>query len=91
MGALITAVVIGWGLLARVSRAHVLALRERATSLEAEHQLRIEQARDAERAGSRREMHDVLAHRISLLSVHAGALEFRPDASPRGDRPRRRA
>jgi signal transduction histidine kinase len=25
-------------------------------------------------------MHDVLAHRISLLSVHAGALEFRPDA-----------
>ena len=25
-------------------------------------------------------MHDVLAHRLSLLSVHAGALEFRPDA-----------
>lgn len=25
-------------------------------------------------------MHDVLAHRISLLSMHAGALEFRPDA-----------
>src|SRR5581483_32847 len=28
------------------------------------------------------EMHDVLAHRISLLSLHAGALEFHPDASP---------
>ena len=27
-------------------------------------------------------MHDVLAHRVSLLSVHAGALEFRPDAPP---------
>jgi signal transduction histidine kinase len=27
-------------------------------------------------------MHDVLAHRLSLLSVHAGALEFRPDADP---------
>jgi len=26
-------------------------------------------------------MHDVLAHRISLLSVHAGALEFNPDPS----------
>jgi signal transduction histidine kinase len=26
-------------------------------------------------------MHDVLAHRISLLSLHAGALEIRPDAS----------
>ncbi len=28
-----------------------------------------------------REMHDVLAHRLSLLSVHAGALEFNSDAS----------
>jgi signal transduction histidine kinase len=27
-------------------------------------------------------MHDVLGHRLSLLSVHAGALEFRPGASP---------
>jgi signal transduction histidine kinase len=26
-------------------------------------------------------MHDVLAHRLSLLSVHAGALEFNPGAS----------
>jgi signal transduction histidine kinase len=25
-------------------------------------------------------MHDVLAHRLSLLSVHAGALQFHPDA-----------
>ena len=25
-------------------------------------------------------MHDVLGHRLSLLSMHAGALEFRPDA-----------
>jgi signal transduction histidine kinase len=27
-------------------------------------------------------MHDVLAHRVSLLSLQAGALEFRPDAPP---------
>ena len=27
-------------------------------------------------------MHDVLAHRVTLLSLHAGALEFRPDAPP---------
>src|SRR5262249_20116357 len=27
-------------------------------------------------------MHDVLAHRLSLLSLHAGALELRPDATP---------
>src|SRR4029453_13436695 len=29
-----------------------------------------------------REMHDVLGHRISLLSLHAGALELRPDGPP---------
>ena len=82
IGVLVTAVVIGWGLFARVLRAQVLDLRERATSLEAEHRLRIEQARDAERRRIAGEMHDVLAHRVSLLSLHAGALEFRPDASP---------
>jgi len=82
IGVLLTAVVIGWGLLARVGREHVLTLRERATQVEAEQRLRIEQARDAERRRIAGEMHDVLAHRISLLSLHAGALEFRPDASP---------
>jgi signal transduction histidine kinase len=35
-----------------------------------------------ERTRIAREMHDVLAHRISLLSLHAGALEVRPDAAP---------
>jgi hypothetical protein len=27
-------------------------------------------------------MHDVLTHRLSLLSVHAGPVEFHPDAPP---------
>jgi signal transduction histidine kinase len=27
-------------------------------------------------------MHDVLAHRLSLLATYAGAMEYRPDASP---------
>jgi signal transduction histidine kinase len=27
-------------------------------------------------------MHDVLAHRLSLLATYAGALEYRPDSSP---------
>ncbi|TQM16405.1 sensor histidine kinase, partial [Pseudonocardia kunmingensis] len=39
-----------------------------------------EQAQMAARETVAREMHDVLGHRLSLLSVHAGALEFRPDA-----------
>jgi signal transduction histidine kinase len=82
IGALIAAVVIGWGLLARVGRQQVFTLRERAARMEAEQRLRLEHARDAERRRIAREMHDVLAHRVSLLSLHAGALEFRRDASP---------
>jgi signal transduction histidine kinase len=44
--------------------------------------LRTEQAQVAAREAVAREMHDVLGHRLSLLSVHAGALEYRPDAPP---------
>ena len=82
LGLLITAVVVGWGLFVRARREVIFTLRERAARLEAEQRLRVEQAREAERRRIAREMHDVLAHRVSLLTLHAGALEFRPDASP---------
>src|SRR5262245_7684310 len=81
-GVLIVTVVIGWALFSRVRRELVLSLRERAERLESEQRLELERAREAERRRIAREMHDVLAHRLSLLSVHAGALEFRPDAPP---------
>jgi signal transduction histidine kinase len=81
IGALCTLVVIGWGLFVRAQRQVVYSLRDRAERLEAEQRLKVEQAREAERLRIAREMHDVLAHRVSLLSLHAGALEFRPDAS----------
>ena len=77
-----TAGVIAWGMFVRARRQLVFSLRDRAERAEAEQQLRVEQARQQERARIAREMHDVLAHRISLLSLHAGALEFRPDAPP---------
>ena len=82
VGGLLMAVVLGWGLFARVRREQLLSLRERAARLESEQRLHVEQARDAERRRIAREMHDVLAHRVSLISLHAGALEFRPDAPP---------
>jgi signal transduction histidine kinase len=70
-----------WGLYLRARREQVASLRERAERLEADQQRSAELARQAERRRIAREMHDVLAHRLSLLSVYAGALEFRPDAS----------
>lgn len=80
--ALSTAVCVAWGLLVRARRQLVGSLGERARRAEAEAALREERARSLERERIAREMHDVLAHRISLLSLHAGALEFRPDARP---------
>ncbi len=82
LGALITIVVVGWGLFTRTQRELLQSSHERARQLEAEQRARVEQARDAERRRIAGEMHDVLAHRLSLLSVHAGALEFHPDAPP---------
>jgi signal transduction histidine kinase len=79
---LFTVIAFGWGLYARARRELVASLRERAERLEADQQRSAEQAREAERRRIAREMHDVLAHQLSLLSVHAGALEFRPDAPP---------
>ena len=40
---------------------------------------RIAQSRAEERARISREMHDSLAHRLSLISLHAGALQTRTD------------
>ena len=74
-----TAAIVGWGMFLRGRRQ---AQRERVRRSQAEERLRIEQIRHAERARIAREMHDVLAHQISLLSLHAGALEFRPEAPP---------
>jgi signal transduction histidine kinase len=77
---LATLAVIGWGMFVRSKRQLMMSLRERARRAETEAQLRAEQAQRLAREAIAREMHDVLAHRLTLLSVHAGALEFRPDA-----------
>jgi signal transduction histidine kinase len=73
-------VLVTSGLLVRSRRQLIDSLRERARAAEEGQRLRVEEARLLERERIAREMHDVLAHRISLLAVHAGALEFRPDA-----------
>ncbi|GHB35243.1 two-component sensor histidine kinase [Streptomyces spinoverrucosus] len=77
---LLAVCVIGWGMLVRSKRQLMFSLRDRARRAETEAHLRAEQAQRLAREAIAREMHDVLAHRLTLLSVHAGALEFRPDA-----------
>lgn len=63
-------------------REHLASLRERAETAEREQASRVAQARTAERTRIAREMHDVLAHRISLVAMHAGALAYRTDLPP---------
>ncbi|MFD5131014.1 sensor histidine kinase [Streptomyces olindensis] len=79
---LFTVAIVGWGMFVRAKRQLLLSLRDRARRAETEARLRAEQAQRLAREAIAREMHDVLAHRLTLLSVHAGALEFRPDAPP---------
>jgi signal transduction histidine kinase len=76
------AALVGWGQSDRARQALLASLRERARRAEAEQASRVAEARVAERARIAREMHDVLAHRLSLLATYAGALEYRPDAPP---------
>ncbi|MER5181787.1 histidine kinase [Streptomyces sp. NPDC002896] len=70
------------GLYVGARRRLMESLRERADSLERELQLlaeraeeRAEWARSEERRRIAREMHDVVAHRVSLMVVHAAALQ----------------
>jgi signal transduction histidine kinase len=79
-GCAITLVAVGAGLYARTRHDLVRSLQDRAEAAEAERELRAEQAQLAERARIAREMHDVLAHKVSLIALHAGALEVNPDA-----------
>ena len=62
------------------SRRELLwTLRDRAERAEDDQALRVEQGRLNERHRIAREMHDVLAHRISLIAMHAGAMAYRKD------------
>ncbi|MEV6279141.1 histidine kinase [Nocardia sp. NPDC051832] len=73
------AVAIGVAIDAR--RVEVRSLRDRADSAEREQAARAAQAQATERNRIAREMHDVLAHRISLVAMQAGVLDHRDDLS----------
>ncbi|GAA1432784.1 histidine kinase [Microlunatus lacustris] len=77
--ALATGIALVAGLYIGARRDLVQSYRERAETAEREQAARVEQARMGERARIAREMHDVLAHRISLVALHAGAMTYRTD------------
>src|SRR5688500_15161829 len=79
LGVVCVVAVLALGMFVRARRQLAFVERERAAS---EQELRVAQARQMERNRIAREMHDVLAHRLSLLSLQAGALELWPDAPP---------
>jgi len=76
------AALVAWGALIQSNRALIASLHERAVRAEAERDRQVRAARMLERTHIAREMHDVLAHRLSLLVTYAGAVEYRPDARP---------
>ncbi|MGW1770052.1 sensor histidine kinase [Streptomyces sp. NPDC002073] len=82
MAVALTAPPVLLGLYIGARRRLMESLQERADSLERELSLladraeeRAEWARTEERTRIAREMHDVVAHRVSLMVVHAAALE----------------
>ncbi|WP_246088167.1 sensor histidine kinase [Nocardioides albertanoniae] len=81
INAVVVAALIAWGMYIGSRRELIATLRQRAETAEAEQSLRMAQARETERRRIAREMHDVLAHRISHISMQAGALSYREDLS----------
>ncbi|MVA74672.1 histidine kinase [Auraticoccus sp. F435] len=77
---LLYACALSLGAAVRSRRQVIQNLMAEADRERAGYEQRLGRARQAEREQIAREMHDVLAHRISLLSVHAGALEYRARA-----------
>lgn len=72
----------GLGVMARLRRAYTSELEDRARRLERERAAHVERARAAERARIAHDMHDVLAHAVSLMVVQAEAGPVAVQAGP---------
>jgi signal transduction histidine kinase len=66
----------------RDRQLRITELRRLARELQHEREERADEARDAERARIAREMHDVLAHTVSVVVVQLGAVERIVEADP---------
>lgn len=80
--ALLTAIVAGtWilGLHMRTRRAYLRSVEERAARLERERDTEVQMAMAAERARIARELHDVIAHNVSVIVVQADGASYTID------------
>ncbi|MFH5821582.1 sensor histidine kinase [Georgenia sp. AZ-5] len=73
---------VGAGLLARSRRETAAATERVRDATRASGRLNDQLSRQVERERIAREVHDVLGHRLSLLNLHAGALEARAVGDP---------
>lgn len=67
--------VVAWGALQQTQQDLVAVYRDRALRIEREHELRAEQIQMAERERIARDMHDSVAHYVSLIALYGGGLE----------------
>ncbi|MFI6080593.1 sensor histidine kinase [Streptomyces sp. NPDC051217] len=84
----VVALPLAFGLAARSHRRLARSLARQLDHLRTANRLRDERVRLAERARIAREMHDVLAHRLSLLVLHTGVLQRRGAEAPEAVRER---
>lgn len=85
MGTLTIALPLVAGLWVGTRRQLIANLQERAQRLEREQHLMANRAIVAERTRIAREMHDVVAHRVSMMVLHAGGLEVSASDSATAD------
>ncbi|WP_441245466.1 sensor histidine kinase [Kitasatospora sp. McL0602] len=71
-----------WGRLTRVRRAYLVELEDRAARLERERDAQAKVAVAAERARIARELHDVVAHNVSVMIVQADGAAYVMENSP---------
>lgn len=79
-------IAVGSGLVVRARREAAVSAQQVSAAQHASDQLGDRLARQLERERIGREVHDVLGHRLSLLNLHAGALESHaPPDGPLGE------
>ncbi|GGS93008.1 two-component sensor histidine kinase [Planobispora rosea] len=76
ISAIFVGVAYGSGILLRRQIDRTLRLAERTTRLEVEREERARRAVEEERARIARELHDVVSHNVSVMTLHAGGVRM---------------